>query len=360
MAKSQHVLRLKRTDAKTEHLLVNVTSAGPRPLDLKLIATDQDHIYHGSLKESGVKSLQATNFHGNLEEWKTTLSFALLQSSPDGPRPAFLEGVETVSSISGTIATITLRKNIDGITQRLGTIKLDEDDEREEIQVFEWVDHAVASADELRAQMEGLQSSAAFQQERIAKLSKDLDDLMKAKKEHEDDMLSKFAALLNTKKLKIRDQQRLLTGAQIDADTAKEVAKARDSSRRTSRRPEASRAGKRKANGSREPAEELGDDDKNDEGDVQTEDGEEGSERLRQETPDTDAATDDEADAIQPDQSDDEAVVSQRSGGKAVETMDVDEDESVSLPQRRKGPEPTPQPPATNVEEDDDETDDEL
>lgn len=360
MAKSQHVLRLKRTDAKTEHLLVNVTSAGPEPLDLKLIATDQDHIYHGSFKESDVKSLQATNFHGNLEEWKTILSFALLQSSPDGARPHFLQGVETVSSISGTIATITLRKNIDGITQRLGTIKLDEDDEKEEIQVFEWVDNAVASADELRAQMEVLQVSATSQQERIAKLSKDLDDLMKVKREHEDDMLSKFAALLNAKKLKIRDQQRLLTGARIDADTAEDIARARDSSGMTSRRPGASRAGKRKANGWRESVEELGDGDSNDQGDVQTEDGEEGSERLRQDTLETDEATEDEVDDVQPDQSDDEAVVSQRNVGKAVETMAVDEDGSVSLPQRRKGREPTPQPPATDTEGDDDETDDEL
>lgn len=355
MAKSQHVLRLKRTDAKSEHLLVNVTSAGTRPLDLKLIATDQNHIYHGSLEESGLKSLQATNFHGNLEEWKTTLSFALLQSLPVGPRPDFLEGVETVSSISGTVATITLRKNIDGITQRLGTIKLYEDDEKEEIQVFEWVDHAVASADELRTQMEVLQVSAASQKEQIAKLSKDLDDLMKAKKEHEDDMLSKFAALLNTKKLKIRDQQRLLTGARIDADTAEAVAKARISTDRTSRRPGASRAGKRKANGSRDPFEELSDGDGNDESDVQIEDGEEGSERLRQDTPETaDEATEDEADEAQPDQ------FSDVDGGKAVETMDVDEDGSVLLPQRRQGQVPTPQRPTTNLEEDDDETDDEL
>ncbi|KAF2165195.1 hypothetical protein M409DRAFT_24579 [Zasmidium cellare ATCC 36951] len=364
MAATQHVLRLKRTDAKSEHLLVNVTRDGSNLLDLKLIATDQDHIYHGSVKESGVKSLQATNFTGDLEQWKTTLSFALLRSPPDGPRPDFLQGVETVSSISGTTATITLRKNIDGITQRLGTVKLNQDDEKEEIHVFDWVDNAVASADDLRAQLERLQESAASQQEQLSKLTKDLDDLVKAKKEHEDDMLTKFAALLNSKKLKIRDQQRLLNGAQIDASAAEEVGKARRSGGGTCRRAGTSRAGKRKANGSVEPVEERDDEkddgDMNDEDDAQTvatEDGDEENERIRQQTPETDEATEDEeVESSRPDQTNHAANSSQKQGGKPIETMDVD----TSLPQRSKGGLPQQQPAAANTEDDDDETDDEL
>ncbi|KAK4505351.1 hypothetical protein PRZ48_003314 [Zasmidium cellare] len=368
MAATQHILRLKRTDAKSAHMLVNVSRKDPNTLDLKIIATDQERIFHGSVKESGAKALQASNFTGDLEQWKTILSFALLQSSPDGPRPDFLQGVETVSSISGTTATITLRKNIDGITQRLGTIKLNHDNEKEELQIFEWVDNAVASADDLRSQLETLQESAASQQEQLSKLTKDLDALVKAKKEHEDEMLSKFAALLNTKKLKIRDQQRLLNGAQIDASAAEEVSKARGSSGKAPRRAGASRAGKRKANGSREPVEELDDDENNedeDEDDAQTvgtENGDEGSERIRQQTPETDEATEDESheDAI-PVPPKKAVNSSQNHGGKAVETMEVDEVGSSSLPQRSKGGQPTPQPPPANTEDDDDdETDDEL
>lgn len=370
----QHVLRVKRTDHKSEHLLVNITSKGPSDLDLKLIATDQSHIYHGSFKESTVKSLQATNFKGDLEEWKTTLCFALLHRSPDDPQPDFLQGVEIVSSISGTTATITLRKNIDGITQRLGTIALNQDDEKEEIQVFDWVDSAVATSDDLRSQLWTLQESAKSQQDEIAKLSKDLDELVKVKKEHESEMLSKFAALLNAKKLKIRDQQRLLSGARIDADAAEEVAKARASSSKAPRRAGASRTGKRKANGSRKPVGEDVDGDDDDD-DAQTEaskNEEDDKERIRQDTPETqdgNATDDDSNDTSGMNKINSAPQTSQRRSTRHTNTqpltMEVDEVGSSSLPQRSKkkevAREPTPQPSTANTaNDDDDETDDEL
>lgn len=361
MAQTQQVLRLKRTDLKSEHLLVNVTRQGPSDLDLKLIATDQKNLYHASLKEASVKKLQAPNFTGDLEQLKTTLSFALLHRSPGGARPDFLQGVETVSSISGTTATITFRKNIDGITQRLGTIEFKQNDEPE-IDVFDWVDCAVATSDDLRAQLESLQESASSQQDQIAKLTKDLDDLVKAKKKHEDEMLSKFAALLNAKKLKIRDQQRLLNGAHVDANAAEEVSNARTTSSKPSRRAAgASRAGKRKVNAARELVEE--DVDENDAQTEATDNGEEGKERLRQETPETEDgdATDDESNGIG-DAAEDSHMITRKSNAP-METMDVDGGGSTSLARRGKDREEARnpnRPPISNAADDDDETDDEL
>ena len=254
----QQILRLPRTDKTSEHVLLNITKTGSRGLDLKLIGTDQEHLYHAQIKESDIKNLQTSNYGGNLEEWKTILSYLLLHEREEGLLPEVLHGLEIVAAISGETVTITLRKNIKGITQRLGVIKLDVDDEREEVSAFEWVDVAVAASDGLQTQLDELQASMTSQQEQVTKLSAQLDDLVKAKKEHEDELLAKFAALLNAKKLKIRDQQRLLAGAKIDPKVEASVREAR-SGDRSSQQPGPSRPKKRKPGETAETSE-RGDD----------------------------------------------------------------------------------------------------
>lgn len=79
----------------------------------------------------------------------------------------------------------------------------------------------------------------------MQQLTAQLDELVKVKKEHEDELLKKFAALLNSKKLKIRDQQRLLAHAKIDPKAAAEVQQTRS---KPGRKAGISRAAKRKAN----------------------------------------------------------------------------------------------------------------
>lgn len=85
----------------------------------------------------------------------------------------------------------------------------------------------------------------AEHQKTIDDLTAQLEDLVKAKKSHQDEMLRKFAALLNTKKLKIRDQQRLLAHSKVDPTTADHVQQARSGI--TTRKPDLSRSSKRKA-----------------------------------------------------------------------------------------------------------------
>jgi hypothetical protein len=90
----------------------------------------------------------------------------------------------------------------------------------------------------------------------VTELNQQLEDLIKAKSEHEDALLQKFASLINSKKLKIRDQQRLLSTAKVDETIGKSVREARSS---TARRAGPSRKGKRKANGTSEPSSESED-----------------------------------------------------------------------------------------------------
>lgn len=61
-------------------------------------------------------------------------------------------------------------------------------------------------------------------------------------------MLRKFAALLNTKKLKIRDQQRLLAHAKVNPGAADQIQQARSGT--AGRKPDLSRSSKRKADAS--------------------------------------------------------------------------------------------------------------
>ncbi|TKA81753.1 hypothetical protein B0A55_01145 [Friedmanniomyces simplex] len=247
MAQEQNILRLRRTDHEGEYLLVQVSASGSKPLDLKLVASENEHVYPAKIKEANVKALQASNYSGDLDEWKTILRYALLRQQPATPLPDALQGLEMVAALGGTTITITLRKNVGGIHQRLGSIKLEQND-AEAIDFFDWAGTAVAAADDLREQLDTLQASVGSQQEQVAKLNRQLDDLVKVKREHEDELLKKCAALLNAKKLKIRDQQRLLAGAKVDPKAAAAVSGFRNGAG-SSRKAGDSRKGKRKAHG---------------------------------------------------------------------------------------------------------------
>jgi len=58
-------------------------------------------------------------------------------------------------------------------------------------------------------------------EETINKLNGQLEELINAKSEHESQLISKFVQLLNEKKLKIRNQQRLLASARVDPSKSK-------------------------------------------------------------------------------------------------------------------------------------------
>lgn len=144
----------------------------------------------------------------------------------------------------------------------------------------------------MRAQLRDLQTSLKDQESTLKRLDSQLDDLVQAKKDHEEELLQKFAALLNAKKLKIRDQQRLLASAKIDPSSAAQVQSSRKG--RFGHKPATSRAGKRKAS-SPSPDEDSNDDESGESAIV----GEDNEERIGEArdgtsgTPDT--ATEEEA-----------------------------------------------------------------
>lgn len=124
-----------------------------------------------------------------------------------------------------------------------------------------------------------------------------MEDLVKGKEEHEDILIRKFAELLNEKKLKIREQNRLLVTAKPDPGRIAEMQRLRGQS--VKREPEESREGKRKV------SDEASDAESDAFEDVKHEQAEEPADDSEQETPqhsDLDAtydeAEDDDLDSV--------------------------------------------------------------
>lgn len=158
-----------------------------------------------------------------------------------------MEKLEINATIADDSLTIHFRNNISGITQKLGEIQLKRD-EKEEIDSISWCGTAVQRSTDLETEIRDLTTKYDSQSQTLEKLNQQLEDLISAKKTHEETLLQKFRDLLNAKKLKIRDQQRLLAGATVDPNHAAKIQNARSAaSNAKSHTPTASRAGKRKA-----------------------------------------------------------------------------------------------------------------
>ncbi|KAI9671142.1 MAG: hypothetical protein M1817_003649 [Caeruleum heppii] len=247
MADDARVLKIPRSDVVGPEscVLVHVSSAGPLPLDLKLIGTEGSNPYATSIKASRLHALRAKNYHGDDDEWEAVLSALLLRKGRAQLSSDASQGLEMIAAVKDEEdITLTIRKNIDGITQRLGVIILAVD-QSQEIELFDWTSICVTTVDAIETEVQSLNARYQSQEKTITKLKSQLEDLVQAKLQHESEMLEKFRDLLNEKKLKIRDQQRLLKDAHIDPAKAAAVRSARQSG--GTRNAEPSRPGKRKA-----------------------------------------------------------------------------------------------------------------
>ena len=177
-------------------------------------------------------------------EWEDILLSTLLQQKTRRPETPSGEKLETIATIGGGDLTVLFRNNISGITQKFGEIHLKEN-EHQEIDAISWCGAAVQRSTSLEIEVEDLRAKYKEQSRTIEKLNQQLEEFVGAKKTHEDTLLDKFRELLNAKKLKIRDQQRLLASARVDSKQAAKIEKARIGSKMHS--PTASRTTKRKA-----------------------------------------------------------------------------------------------------------------
>ena len=181
-------------------------------------------------------------------QWQNLIRSTLLQEQTENSKSldeSPLEKLEVVANLTGDKLNIVFRKDISGIHQKLGELTLLKD-ESQEIDVSEWASIAVSRGDNLEHELQTLQQKLNDQTATVQKLHNQLEDLIQSKKDHEDLLFSKFAALLNEKKLKIRQQSQLLYTAKLDPHKAAELQK-HSRSKPVSRKPDASRTSKRRA-----------------------------------------------------------------------------------------------------------------
>ncbi|KOS20528.1 hypothetical protein ESCO_005425 [Escovopsis weberi] len=202
---SPRVIKFSRSDLDSACVLVQVTKDGPAPLDLTLEASEGDAPYFASLKHGRVASLRTENGPASETEWQAILRSVFSQEA--------LPDIHATASVQeGSSMTITVRKQIQGITQRLGSISLECEPSRE-LDIFRW---CIVSQDALEKSSEALAASVARAKElelTVRELRTQLDDLISTKRDDEASLLHKFSCLLNEKKVKIRHQQKIIAAS---------------------------------------------------------------------------------------------------------------------------------------------------
>lgn len=89
-------------------------------------------------------------------------------------------------------------------------------DDNFEFNPFDWAEASAVAHSHTLQKLADLQATISSEQDTISKLNAQLEDFIKTKNETETAMLQQFMELLNEKKRKIRDQSRILAGAQVD------------------------------------------------------------------------------------------------------------------------------------------------
>ncbi|KIW79741.1 hypothetical protein Z517_06355 [Fonsecaea pedrosoi CBS 271.37] len=225
---STWVIRLIQDDKSSSPILINVSQKeGGHDLDLDLLATDGEAAYAGKVRQRSLKKLRAKNYDGNDEDWANIISSILGTDTKTSASIQRKSNLEVTCSVAGkdpkAVLSITINNRIEEITQRLGAIELPQTEDTDDVDLFGWASQAAEKRDELQEDVTSLRAQVKTKDEVVASLQRQIDELVEAKAEHEQQMLSKFALLLNEKKLKIRNMQRVLSTAKTDKKKLKEL-----------------------------------------------------------------------------------------------------------------------------------------
>ncbi|KAL7822510.1 hypothetical protein V8C26DRAFT_389172 [Trichoderma gracile] len=285
---ASRVVKLPRDDDESAYVLIQVVQKGPKPLDVKLVGTEGAAPYAATLKHDRVSSQRVANCPVSESEWQTILQ-SLFEIQPAGDIQA------TASIKSEASLSITIRKRVQGITQRLGSIDL-KYNENEGIELFEW---CADSIDALAQSKEALAEATTHAQElesTVKELKAQLDELVTSKQDDETALLMKFRELLNEKKVKIREQQKILaTGSfQNSQPSSQRVPEQVEAG--PSRAPAQSRPRKRKVASPRRDAEEAEEEDVMELDKIKTEPPDSAQEDTAEDTASTASEDEDEGD----------------------------------------------------------------
>ncbi|KAF6842936.1 mitotic apparatus protein p62-like protein [Colletotrichum musicola] len=245
---SGRVLRFPRSDKDGAFVIVQTTPTRSKALDVKLVATDGVEPYAISLRHDKIGSLLGEGSPLSDDEWLRIMT-AVVQQEP-------IDGVEVIASLEDESTMIlTIRQKGGEFMQRLGAIELSHSP-REVIELYEWCGMSAQTANGAKEALASATAKASRLEDTVRELKAQLEELTAAKQSDETELLEKFCDLLNEKKLKIRQQQRLL--ASVSADPGRRASPPvkqepltqeptlRDAARAGAKAAGKSRAGKRK------------------------------------------------------------------------------------------------------------------
>ncbi|KAF4126428.1 DNA double-strand break repair and V(D)J recombination protein XRCC4 [Geosmithia morbida] len=204
------VLKFARSDDDSQYVLLYVDPNGPNPLDVKIQATEGEaeygatceHRSHCQVRQNAIDSLMVKNCPVSAPEWQQIVENLFRQE-----QPADIQAVATVTPDSSM--SIVVRRSTRGVIQRLGSFTLPAVPGGE-LNVLDWCATAVdAAAESKHAAMEETQRVRQMETE-VANLKRQLEELIQAKDEDETALFLKFRDLLNEKKVKIREQQKII------------------------------------------------------------------------------------------------------------------------------------------------------
>ncbi|KAI1431555.1 hypothetical protein GGR50DRAFT_59955 [Xylaria sp. CBS 124048] len=192
--------------------LLKVASRGPRPLDLKLVGSEGVAVFVAKLQHKQAIGYKAEPGHCTDEEWQQILISTLVDMKP-------LPDIEVKADVHLDRQSVALsfRQNIQGITQRLGSIDLFDNDKLD-ISPFDWCVTAIASRTKVIEELADASAKITSLEDSVNKLQAQLEEFVATKEEDETQLVEKFRDLLNKKKDKIRQQQRLLAAAKVDPE----------------------------------------------------------------------------------------------------------------------------------------------
>ncbi|KAJ6441944.1 DNA double-strand break repair and VJ recombination XRCC4 [Purpureocillium lavendulum] len=249
MARTTRVIKFPRSDDESTSVLVQVTSSGRHALDVKLVATEGEAPYVCTLKHDRVSSLRVKNCPVTEKEWEQILVSIFEQEVIED-----IQATATVSSESSI--SLTVRKQVQGITQRLGAITLN-CDQNEAIELFQWCEVSLDALAQAKREAASYVAKASEVEAAVNDLQSQLDELVAAKQDDESVLLQKFRDLLNEKKVKIREQQKIIASSAVNGGPSSPQTAQADG--QPTRRAGQSRPAKRKAGTSNKPEEEQED-----------------------------------------------------------------------------------------------------
>ncbi|KAI2617358.1 hypothetical protein GGR54DRAFT_607436, partial [Hypoxylon sp. NC1633] len=236
MAQSS-LLRFPLYGRETEFFIVEAIPNGSRPLDLKLVASESTAVYEVKLRHKRIGDYKEAGGTCSQEEWEEILISTLVHQRR-------VSGIEIKADVrpDGLLVILSFRKNVQGITTRLGSISLDEV-ENSDISPFDWCVLAITSREKMTEDLSAASAKIQDLEGDVQILKDEITELIKAKDEDQAQTLERVMVLLNSKKIKIKEQAKVLLSASAEHERLANIAGSRNLQ---TRKAQASRPSKRK------------------------------------------------------------------------------------------------------------------